>query len=1031
MATVADPCRTTVPPEVMGLLSLGNQQLRHSQSEESAVFFCRAYAMDPRATQSYVAGISQQALQTLVCTLEDFCVCGTDSNDLFSKFGIALSLEKLCDWILTPELSPRSRVAWSLKSRLQMQREQYDDVITTCTSALKLFSIRDIAFLLQRALAFLLRNDTNQAVKDFLTAFEEDSRATEAYIRDTQATFITLILDAFYEILSRVKKSNASNTQGEDQNKVIIKLYRFVLMLNSGDGVAYAECTKSLLELGAYKDAAVLLSDALESMGVRKETIQMVIQRAECYLHIEELGLSLNDYVTALELDEKVTHGAILSLSKQSQSKLGVHAKRLSDDLLRHCRIQSKLRSACCVDIQINAEKLTRAAGLFKILHVLDNNNTDALVHRAECYELQGKSAQALDVYNDVVRLRPKSSRSYCARAVCYLNSGSNEAALSDYNTALGIQPGCARSLCGRMRAHFAIGQQDKGIADLISAARAGVDRVLDAFNELPTEVKETFKVQLKSFLNRAMQKIKSGAYSEKDVLLVGEVLARAYSTDLDSHLAFVELLVSMQKIDEAQAMLIRFIQQNPGEFLASVHLAMLRMRNGNICYALDELTTLLRTVGQEKLSTAITGFPVSEKQKVSREAYSEGLRLVGRENDGAAVSYFTLAIILSPKQAWEAYHQRGKRYFKLKKPRHALQDFTAVLSMRPKHIEALCGRAVINLTACKYQEAVGDFLAALKINQKILANFLKRLPESYRRVALRSLEGYLQSQFALFNAHGTKSEFIMPLSRLLVEVDGNSAANHSTFADALFLEEDYQTAAGELQKAEQLSKTLDMCLFGRCGLAHVKLNDYRTAAQYFSRLSECDVDGLKTMIDALNTNQRTVLAREAANQGTEQLRESNFAHALSFFSVSVFATSGQKGDYLRMRCKCLERLRMYDRAIDDLSTVMSMGAPMIGDLCARANLHILNESLVAACEDFMTSFDMNDHVTLNIMESCPGRDATVRAFTRAATLECEAKRYYEALNLCVYGLKVDPENVELKRLKMKLEMGVSKCSIQ
>ena len=158
---------------------------------------------------------------------------------------------------------------------------------------------------------------------------------------------------------------------------------------------------------------------------------------------------------------------------------------------------------------------------------------------------------------------------------------------------------------------------------------------------------------------------------------------------------------------------------------------------------------------------------------------------------------------------------------------------------------------------------------------------------------------------------------------------------------------------------------------------------------------------------------------------------------ALGYFTLAVAASdghcnTGQQQEILRMRSKCFERLRDYQHAIADMTNVITSGTPVVGDLVARANLHLLNDNFKGASLDFVVAMDTQEVTAITLMSSYPGKDAVIKAFLKAATADLNCKKFSDGLTICTYGLRLDPNNVELRNLKRKCEFGVSnKCFIQ
>ena len=98
--------------QALSYISLGDQDLRKQRTEEAVIHFCKAYALEPGLVKNHMVALPPNALRTVLCTLEDWCICGDDSGSLLHS-GLTVSLDQICDLITSIGLRPDSRVAWS------------------------------------------------------------------------------------------------------------------------------------------------------------------------------------------------------------------------------------------------------------------------------------------------------------------------------------------------------------------------------------------------------------------------------------------------------------------------------------------------------------------------------------------------------------------------------------------------------------------------------------------------------------------------------------------------------------------------------------------------------------------------------------------------------------------------------------------------------------------------------------------------------------------------------------------------------
>ena len=1025
--------------QALSYIASANQELRRQRSEEAVIQFCNGYALEPGLVKDHLVTLPQNHLQSVVCTLEDWCVCcGGESSSLLLKSGITLSVEQICDLITSPGLRPDSRVAWSTKLRSQMRNKSYLEAVRTCFEAVKMFANQSdvVFFLVERAVAQLHVNEKSYAVKDLITACDKDFEAALACIKEAGAKLLPVVLEALYEVIATLAQK--SESYSVDERLFLIKIDRIVVGLNPEDTATLEDCAGHMIKLNQFKEAVGLLSDGIDRLTStgksESESVELLLHRAQCHLALQQSELAINDYLTAAVIDEDLTRITVLALPSQQQDNIASLAKRTASELLSHFRLKAKLNSSCSVDTKITADSLFKAAQMYRLLYVLDSNNVDALINAAECLKLQDKDAEAIDTLNLVLTLRPTCSKAHYTRAFCYMKTADMTSALADFSTTLDLQPSFVQALCGRAFVWLMNGQLEKAAKDLKSASGISIAATVTWITELSEYGQQTLKNQLKEYLVTTLKKRQQCESSRVDTSLIplGDVLTRAFSTDFECHLVFVEILQSLCKMDEAQAILVRLIKHNPDDYLATLHLAALKMRRNRTSDALEDICVLLKTIGEEKLTSSMLRLTENDRVRFTREAHCEGVhRFNARSGDASVESYFTVAIAASPSKACDSYVWRAKLKISKGDIDMAIKDLTFVLNEKPNYVEVLCQRGLLFTLKNNLKASYQDLLQALLLNSPALKSFIVSLQENRKQLLLATLENCAQMLFSHYLSRGFRSKCILKLCQLLVQVGADVVSYRCMYADGLIVFEDYRKAAEELDIAERLCPE-DVSVLSRRGLVHVKLNEIEISAAKFQRAAEIDSEAVKVALDTLNHTQKESLVKEALKRANEQTSLNQNVQALGFFTVAVAASDCQQQEILRMRSKCFERLRRYQPAIEDMTSVITSGTPVVGDLITRANLHLLNDNLKGASQDFVVAMDTQEVTAVTLMSSYPGKDAVVKAFLKAATADLNCKKFSDGLMICSHGLKLDPNNADLKNLKRKCEFGVSnKCFIQ
>ena len=1023
--------------QALSYISLGDQDLRKQRTEEAVIHFCKAYALEPGLVKNHMVALPPNALRTVLCTLEDWCICGDDSGSLLNS-GLTVSLDQICDLITSNGLRPDSRVAWSTKLRLQMRSKKYFDAVTTCADAVKIFSnqIDVVFFLVHRAMAYILLKEKKFAVQDMIVACDKDFNAGLTCIKEIGVKLLPSVLEALYEFIASLAKK--SKNFSEEERFLLIKTDRIVVGLNPEDSSTIGDCASHMIKLNQHKQAVVLLSDGLDhitSLGKREtpEVVELLLQRAQCYLALEESESALNDYLYAAAIDEDITQITILSLPHQQQDNITALAKKISSEVLTRYRLKVRLKSPCAVDAKNTADILDRAAQMYRMLYLLDNNNVDALVNAAECLKLQDKDTAAISALDLVLTLRPMCSKAYYTRAFCHMKTADLSNAFADFNMTLDIQPSFVQALCGRAFVLLLSGDLGKAAKDLTAASGISICATVTWIKELPDCEQETLKNQIKEYLVTTPKKHSQsrGLCEDDSLVTLGNVLTRAFPTDFECHHVFVEILQSLCKMDEAQAILVRLITNNPDDYLATLHLAVLKMRRNRTADALEDICSLLKTIGEEKLASAMLRLTDKDRARLTRESHCEGVqRFNAHLGDATIEGYFSIAIASSPIKALESYVWRAKCRMLKGQLDLAIADLNSVLIKKPNHVEVLCVRGHLFILKNNRKASYNDLLLALLLNSQALKTFILSLPDNQKNLVVGTLEDCVQMLFSHYLTQGFRSKFILKLCDLLVQINSDVASYHSLYADGLIIFEEYRKAIEELDITKRLSSE-DVSILSRSGLVHMKLNEVEISAAKFRELADIDPEALNFAAKALNQEQREILSKEAMDKANYHTNVNQNDNALGFFTVAAAATcDGQLKEILRMRSKCYERLRRFPEAIEDLTSVIRSGAPVVGDLVARGNLHLLDENYNGACKDFLVAMETQEVTAMTLISSYPGREVAIKTFLKVAS--AHHKKFADGLRVCLYGLKFDPNNTELKTLKRNFEFGLNnKCFIQ
>jgi len=103
-----------------------------------------------------------------------------------------------------------------------------------------------------------------------------------------------------------------------------------------------------------------------------------------------------------------------------------------------------------------------------------------AYSRRGELRASEGETDDALDDFENAIRIDPDNAQAYADRGKVFLQGGKFDQAISDYEKALALKPESAEALYGRGIARLRIGDAVDGNADVAAAKaiRADIDTV-------------------------------------------------------------------------------------------------------------------------------------------------------------------------------------------------------------------------------------------------------------------------------------------------------------------------------------------------------------------------------------------------------------------------------------------------------------------------------------------------------------------------------------------------------------------------
>ena len=338
-------------------------------------------------------------------------------------------------------------------------------------------------------------------------------------------------------------------------------------------------------------------------------------------------------------------------------------------------------------------------------------SSVSALFAQGRTLQANGRFAEALQCFDQALRLDPANVAVLASRALtlAYLRRVDDAVASSD--KALKIEPMNVGVLYNRASLFIELKRFPEALQTLDNALKIQPRQLeLLVFRGNVLQLLDRWDEALSTY-NAAMvhhPHVAELAYGRGNVLRAlgryAEGLAD-YDSALKQHPSSPELLfnrgivlVDLKRFTDAEAAFAQALQIRPNYLNALNGL-------GNVAYRLDRLPEALayfdRVLALEPNLTEVHNGRGLTQHRM--RAYDE------------ALASFDRALALQPSHA-EAWNNRGLTLKELGQVAAALESFNRALTINPTHVEALNGRGGVLETLRRIDEALADFNAALTL---------------------------------------------------------------------------------------------------------------------------------------------------------------------------------------------------------------------------------------------------------------------------------------------------------------------------
>jgi tetratricopeptide (TPR) repeat protein len=215
--------------------------IQRGDMQSAAVSLCHAYSLAPRRTKKQLRRIEREALKDLVKILEKFC---TENNQESS-----LSVKKISELILLPEVDPNNSVAWRVRLWMLLESEEYEEVVLNTDRLESMPKSKESADLyLTCSLAHMKVGVPETGIELYLRAFNIDAEKANKCMSEIGKENRDVIYNTFLEKASQLHRSMSLS----DKDSVdMLNYYGEILRLRPSDAKSSEIYGQLLMKVGS------------------------------------------------------------------------------------------------------------------------------------------------------------------------------------------------------------------------------------------------------------------------------------------------------------------------------------------------------------------------------------------------------------------------------------------------------------------------------------------------------------------------------------------------------------------------------------------------------------------------------------------------------------------------------------------------------------------------------------------------------------------------------------------------------------
>uniref|UniRef100_A0A452IND1 Tetratricopeptide repeat protein 21A/21B fourth ARM domain-containing protein n=1 Tax=Gopherus agassizii TaxID=38772 RepID=A0A452IND1_9SAUR len=1051
----------------------GDQHLAMDELPLATAFYMAAFSCSALLAVQKVKSLGKRPWEKVIATLETWCTGKSQIPRIHCNNLAIVSLNVGIAAVFLSTLSPNNLASSVFKLEAMLRQRRYEDVVSRCNALLSIHPKHSVELLLTRALAWvLLGTQSGNGVVDYIQAFVMHRAETVAYVCSRQREHLPLVIQTFSNYLS------AHREMGPDSRALDSQLgdcYDFLIAVApNGIQVCLAQAAY-LYEKHKFEECVTVYSKVMEALSagskLRDErALGVLLGRASAYF---SLGGRTREMMQDLTDAFKINPG---------------QAKQHFEELFSSCdteRIKEQARAVLDVEFAAYREavrtrpELRDDAGtelLSPVIHTLQflvqiapGSRRELSVRLADCQLLTKQVNSALKICTHLLESDQNTyyNSLLVLRGFCYLHASDCQQALLDFQKVIEHDSphpnSCVKALCGRGLIRILGGSPYLTALDYITACQLRLDEtILTVKSYVPWNQRGLLLKVLQEEGQKILQKKTSpkgsSAFRQKKgaglngfltkegdafgVHQLASLLMELDPSDEASQILCADALYQLDRVEEAHRILLVALSRNPQRSPILARLALLQLKKGFLYDGTQLLKKVIQIGDSSCLLLIMDIFKDEDRKLMQTHCHSRAMTILKNKQGDTyvkeAIANLSFAIIASGGYAEESLLTRARCYGHLGQKKTAIFDFNAILKEDPRNVQALSGRGFIYLALNQQKEAVQDLTSALKEDAAVAIPEILSLKHEAQVLITQWLLDHCRTVLTKLVADKDlpKEETLKDLIVIggsLIKINSKEARCHILYTDILIAGGRYEDALLHLQGSFGQA-IADKSANARLAVLQLKRRNMLPAAHSLSILAEKGHGELGFLLNFLDAKQRQNLSQVAAQEGNALIKDHHYETALNYYSLAIL-TSNNNPRYLRQRAACLMQLKEYGQALKDVDKVIQKHEShglraQAEDHCSKGQILLLLADAEAAVKQYIQALQLDQSLALCSITNGPGRKILAQTFHQIAQHYFEIPRYEEAWKTVAYGLIIDTNNNELKKLKTRIKREASGCSV-